>query len=270
MHRRSAALVVAILHAISAGLAAEPATTPPLSGPSVPEEAESRRIERDFEGNMKPLEVRPEVAALNELSLSESERAKVDEILAHRNATTTRLIRENIDLLLRAQSVREGNDPEARRALLEDFREAFKDLSTNGPLAEQLAGAMTAENAEKFNEINRQYWRELVTQNSKDGPDRPRGKAAVTRAALKLLAQEIKQSYERTIAEGKERLDQVIARLELTPEQDAKVRAIVTEFGQQTKLNPTGTQRIALFTRIAQVLTPEQRQKAFDLVRGGE
>lgn len=241
-----------------------PADPSPLSGPSVPDETASPRVQRDFEGNMKPLEVRPEIAALDELTLSEAERLGVDGVLAKRTATMERLIRENIDLLLRAQAVREGNDPEARRALLEDFGKAFKELTADGPLSEQIAAAMSEENAEKFNAINKEYWRELIGPEPGDGD---RGRGRIARVAVKLLGQEVKQTYERMIGDGKEQLERVIAELQLTPEQEAKIRAIVTEFGQKTKLNPTGMQRVGLFAQVAKELTPEQRKKAFDLAR---
>ena len=48
-----------------------PASSAPLAGPKVEDEKNSDgAIERGFEGAMKPLDVRPEVAALESLSLS--------------------------------------------------------------------------------------------------------------------------------------------------------------------------------------------------------
>lgn len=267
MNPRIAAFFVgsaAFLSPLASAQDSTPADPSPLSGPAVPDDASEPRVQRDFEGNMKPLEVRPEIAALEELTLSEAERLGVDEVLVKRTATMERLIRENIDLLLRAQAVREGNDPKARQALAEDFREAFMELAADGPLSEQLTTAMSDENAAKFNAINKEYWRELIGQEPGDGD---RGRNRIARVAVKLLGQEVKQTYERMLGDGKEQLERVIGELQLTPEQEAKVRAIVTEFGQKTKLNPTGMQRVGLFAQIAKELTPEQRKKAFDLVR---
>lgn len=244
----------------------------PLSGPNVPEESGSGRVRRDFEGKMKPLEVRPEIAALDEIALSTDERAKVDEILARRSATMSRLIRENIELLLKAQAVREGNDPEARRALAAEFRQAFAPLSEDGPLSEQIAGVLTDEHRRRFEAINREYWRELMGQapaggEMEDGGAR-RGRAALERAARNVLRQEVRRAYEQMIADGKQRIDEVVARLELSAEQEARVRAIITEFGQKTKLNPSAADRAELFGKVAELLTPEQRRKAFEMVRG--
>lgn len=107
-------------------------------------------------------------------------------------------------------------------------------------------------------------WRALAEQAPEGAGRAPRG----SRVALRVLGDEVKRSYEAMIAEGKERLERVIGELQLTPQQEERVRAIVTEFGQKTKLNPSGGERARLFAEIASELTPEQRRRAFDLLRG--
>lgn len=241
-------------------LAQVPTAAPesPLSGPAIADRAADDSSNKRFDGSMRDEGDRPELRAIERLELSREERAAVDAVLAKRAAVMERLIKENIALLLKAQAVREGNDAEARRALGAEFREAFAELGVDGPLAEQLAGAMTPEHAEAFRTLNREYWRAQMG----DGDDRKYG------AALRVLGNEIKQAYERMIEDGEQRLDDVIAALQLTAEQEGKVRAIVTEFAQQTKLNPNGLQRAGLFLKVARELTAEQRERAFELIRG--
>lgn len=253
-------ILLLVLAPAALAQAADPPS--PLSGPTVKERPATPGLERTFEGKTKPMDRRPEVAALDTLTLSDEERAQVGGVLVRREATMQRLIRENIDLLLRAQAVREGNDPDAKRALMEDMREAFSDLAKDGTLAEQIAAALSPDNAAKFNEMNKEYWRALI-KAPKD--DAAKDRRAAARAALQVLGQEVRQAYERMIAEGKESLDRVIADLELSAEQEDRVRALVAEFGQKTKLNPTPKARVALFGEIAKELTPEQRRRAFDL-----
>lgn len=149
MRARRWLLVVVIAGFAGSALAGEPGGSP-LAGPKVEDRAETPAVERDFEGKMKPLGARPEVIALEGLTLSDEERARVDAVLAARAAVMERLIRENIDLLLRMRSAREGNDAEARRVVMREFGERFGALSEGGPLAEQLSGALSEENAAKF------------------------------------------------------------------------------------------------------------------------
>lgn len=90
------------------------------------------------------------------------------------------------------------------------------------------------------------------------------------RLMLQEFGREVKRSYDRIAAEGQRRLEESIAALGLSPEQEGRVRRLVTEFAQESKLNPTAAQRTAFFARVLKELTPEQRKKLVRMARQGE
>lgn len=289
---------------------AEPAPhTNPLAGPSVGgDEAAGGAtiVVRDFSGKIKRPDMRPEVAALEVLSLSDREREATRQVLAQRAATLDKLVRENIDLLLRAQAAREGDDRAEKQAVLKEITRAFAPLGEGGTLQAKLMAELEPANAAKFRAVLHEYWRARAREAAPQRDDKPptkqpaaqrqrgdelmrdaasdpmrdgaaghdvealltkRQRQALARIAAETLGQEVRRSYENLAADGAARLDAVIEALALTDEQQTKVRAIVTEFAQESKLNPTRMQRLKLFLRVSRELTPEQRRKFIDLAR---
>lgn len=266
----------------SAGAGEEPPS--PLSGPTVKDGgsagggekgggamagARGSLVERDFDGKIKELEVRPEEAALALLDLTEGERKRCAAVLDERAALMDGLVREHIDLLLELRAARAGGDPAVVKALTKQMRAAFAPLGEGGGLLEKLAANMPKGQADKLRALTDEYYRavaadERKTMDWKDaGPagEKRANAAAMIRVALETLGQEIKRSYERMAAEGTQRLERLIAALELDGEQESAMRRLASDYAQKTKLNPTGAQRAELFGEIFRMLSPEQRTK---------
>jgi hypothetical protein len=243
----------------------------PLAGPEVSPAgadgaANKSLVERDFEGKVKKLEERPEEAALRLLTLSAREKAATDAVLAERSAMLDKLVRENINLLVRAQTAREGGSQDERKAIYAEFREKLAPLTANGTFEEQIARGLTPENAERFRAITREYW-QAVMQEPGDMEGQGRGGGARVRLGLETMGQEIKRAYERVIGEGTEKIERLVAELQLTPEQQGKIREISIKFAQESKQKATGLQKAKLFLQIRRELTPEQRERFAELIR---
>ncbi|HVZ94114.1 MAG TPA: hypothetical protein VG797_06350 [Phycisphaerales bacterium] len=107
-------------------------------------------------------------------------------------------------------------------------------------------------------------------------PPKPGAAGRADRA--KLVAQfmineftrEVRRSYERIIADGKRRLDEIAKELDLTPEQDGKIRQLAANYALESKQNPTQAQRAKFFAEIMKELTPEQRRKFIQYQRAGK
>jgi len=78
---------------------------------------------------------------------------------------------------------------------------------------------------------------------------------------LSSAAHEVKRSFDRQISARENAFKDLSSRLDLTPEQDAKVKQIFADLYIQTLGKPTPEQRRAAISKAFEELTPEQRLK---------
>lgn len=269
MHR------VTLLAALALAAAASAQDAPPqdvLRGPAVaPAATAPTLVERDFQGKVRRLDLPPEEAALALLGLDADARAKADAILTEREAILDAAVIGNIELLLKINTAREAGDRAEVLRLLQEFNAALAPLRARGSLADELAAALPSAKAAALDTLVDEYNKALYDQSAAEA--RARGEAvrpARIRLRESLLAtgQEVKRSYDRQVAAGLGEIDRLVAILALRPEQESKVRNLVAEFGQMTRLNPTPEQRRDLFQRIMAELDPEQRRMLLREVLG--
>lgn len=244
-------------------------TSPPLSGPKVEPEAPVRTlISRDMQGDLRPLETSPEEAALALLTLSANERAAVDRILQARASILDNVIRENLLLLLRAQGLAsEGAAREDAMAALRELSKALAPLRQRGTLRGEVTLVLDKAHAAEFGALLDDYWQAVIDDAlAKERQTNPRATASsvALRERLKAFGQEVRRSYDRQIAAGQAKVDAMIATLGLSPEQEGKVRNLVTDYFQKTAGNPTPAQRREFFAGLTRELTPTQRLALMD------
>lgn len=263
-----------------------PENDAPLSGPKVGagDTGGASIVEHDFEGKLRRPEGRPEVAALEKLSLTDEERKKIDAVLTQRAAELDTAVRTNIDLLLKGVTAKQSGDQAELRELMREYQQVFAPVLAKGQLSEQLAMELPKEKADHLRAMMREYWRAVYDDAAKeessksaaeDATHSERGGGAATRMrrvvieeATRLFGQEVKASYDRIAAEGERRLQEVIDKLELTPEQEGEVRKLVSEFGEKTKRNPTARDKADLFRKVMAELSADQKQKLAELTLG--
>jgi hypothetical protein len=265
-------------------------------------------IERTFEGKLKRYDTRIEEAAAERLDLSPAEREEVSAILAARAAKMDGIVRENVELLLKGLSARESGDRTLIRENLLVMSEKFGDLADRGGLLDELADALPTEKADELRAMVQEYWRALIEEetakqrrdrvkfmedapageepgehgvkdepapdmdsmpNQRAGGTRAGSRQVLTRLALEEFGREIRRSYDRIAQDGQKRLDEVIKQLALTPEQESRVRQIVLQHAQESKLNPGSKQKTKLFFDVLRELSPEQRRTFMELAREG-
>ncbi len=237
----------------------------PLSGPKVAAPApKTSLIERGLDGKVRRLEVPAEEAALDLLTMTEEENAKVETVMTERNAILDKVVGQNIEILLRLQGLQaEGPSRQDAQAALRELVEKLQPLRERGSLRDEVAGAMSADNAAKFRTLVEEYWKavadEAVAEAKKEDPNAAPARV-VARVRLQAVGQEIRRSYDRKIASGKNQLDQAVAKLGLTPEQEDKVRNMATDYFQKTLGKATPQQRREFFQKLMRELTPAQRQ----------
>jgi hypothetical protein len=220
-------------------------------------------LSRDFSGHVSRLDTPPEEAALKQLHLSELEKANTSMLISERAAIFDRAVKNNYDLLLKLQGFREMNLLE-KIALLSKWDEALHELKVHGTLEEEVAGSLTPENAKVFHAMVGEY-RAAVSKELAAAAEREEGKAlnqkqVSNRVRLLELGVEIKRAFERQIAEGKAKIEDLVKTVDATADQKAAIEALSLEYIQKTLGKPTAAQRRELTRKIFEVLKPEQRR----------
>ncbi len=243
-----------------------------LGGPPVEVEAATPTlVERDYEGKLRELDVRAEVAAIGLLGLTDAEREDVDALIQQRAALADQVVFENLELIVQLQSVMNAGEPGQRgrgggagRELFMQMIEALAPMRAQEPLVDHLADALPASVHGQYRAIVAEWYEAQASEASGDARERRRGRMGGRLGAMRT---ELRAAYERGVADRTQRIDDLIARLDLTPEQEGEVRRMITDFTQKTGGEPTEAQRAELFRQILGTLGPEQRRKALESIR---
>lgn len=268
--------------------AAAPASAKPppeeisLGGPKVkPAEAERTLVHREMNGALVRLEERPETAALKLLKLSKAQRDAADELLVKRGALVSKTLSANMELFLELQGARQAGDRDAAQKLMIRMRDAAKDL-LDPPLVDTLAGAVGEERGKELRALVDEYFGALAVEENKpaDGADRPGAAPSRPRAAaaaalnprmrmrmeLNLAVREMARTLAASVTERQERMDALLKAAEATPEQEARIRAIMRA-GNAGGQPPSQEAREETTRKILAELSPEQREKYLKAAR---
>lgn len=251
---------------VMALLLGAPCLAQELAGPKVQAPSSSPSlIQRDFSGTtLTRLDTLPEEAATRLLTLTPPEQTAVDQILTERAAIFDKAVGDNYELVLRLQGFREARLPE-RLALLRDWNTALRELKAHGKLIDELAAALSRENAAQFRRLVAEYREAMIAQTMKGSDtmgEKPVSRQqAQSREYLIELGQEIKRAFDRRIAEGKGNIEHLVKTVDATPQQREKIENLSLEYAQKTLGKPTSQQKASLIRSIFEVLTPEQRRK---------
>ncbi len=241
----------------------KPVEPDPMTGPKVqPKAGEPTLIKYDLSGKLVRPEVSPDEAALELIGLDAGEKEAVNQILVGRAAILDGIVADNLPLLLKFQGVRTGDTPKEQMQALKDLTKVFEPYREMGPLRTQVEPHMATEKAAKYKQILQDYWA-AVTQEDEETL-KSKGKpmtASQIRGYETMLAfgAEVRRSYNRQIAAKIEQLNELLAKLNATPEQDAKIRTLTSDYFQKTAGKPTTQQRGDLFQAILKELNDDQR-----------
>lgn len=265
------ALLAALVLAMPALAQDDDRTVDPLAGPSVSESSGATLIEREFSGRIRRTEIPPEEAALALLALSAQEKTAAARVLTERAAILDRIVLGNIELLLQLATASAAGERAEQGEILAKLGTELEPLRDRGPLADELAGALTEDNARRLRSLVREYWSAVVQEGVADA--RKQGQTlrpgqVVAREMRAAVGQEIRRSYERQVTARVAELDRQLAAMGLSPEQEGKIRNMVTEYAQKTRLSPTDADRRRLFAAIMGELSPEQRRAFVKQVLG--
>lgn len=243
----------------------EPENPTPLAGPKIDEKTAGPTLVRyDMSNRLRRLtDASPEEAALELLRLSEEEKGEVAHVLAERAKAVDEVVGSNLPLLLEATLARDANDRKALREHLAKLYEKFAAVRERGALKDEIAYVLTDEHAAAFRTLVDDYWKAVVRDELKGRTgemEGEKGRAIVVREALMAFGTEIRRSYERQVAQKTAQLEELIAKVEATPEQGEKIRQITSAAFQASAGKPTLQQKRETFGKVMRVLTREQQR----------
>lgn len=276
---------------------AAPDSDSPLAGPKVDKAPAGKTlVERNFDGSLVRLEERPERAAIDLLALTPEQRKTALALFDERGAAVQKLLYDHFDTFLAVQAARQGGafrpggDAKEREQLAPRMKEIHDAAAEAGlvrpPLVEQVAKVLPEDQGPEFRRLVSEYMTALEAQNQReagpmqgaftrpgsptpDGPRRGYGPGP-ERTEMNLLLREVARTLGGIVQERKERLEALFKAVDATPEQRTAIEKIIREGAEKNRGRPpTPEQRAENFRKIMDLLTPEQREKAREQLRGG-
>ncbi len=250
--------------------APEPGSQPPaLAGPKVSEvAARPTLVRRDYEGRLRALDSSAEEAALALLTLDDPTRARVDAVLESYAARLDAIVADNLGLLTKLVTSKGGRRDEYN-ATLRELTAVLRPLRENGGLKAEVARELPPDQRERFESLLSEYWAAAIDDELQSsapggtpgagGAEGPRRRAAAVKVTLAAAGREVKRSFDRLVASREDAFKDFSARLDLAPDQDARVKQIFTDLYVETLGKPTPDQRRAAILKAMQELSPEQR-----------
>lgn len=233
-----------------------------LAGPRVGGEAgrvtPDALVERDFDGKVRRLDMTPEEAALALMDLTPEEKASVEAILGTRAAAIDALVRANLQTIQDAANAGQSGDRAGQARAVRALLGQAKELGEKGRLRDQLVRVLDPEKADQLRMMTDAYWKAVVDESEKgEGAGKGSRGRAMTKEFLLAMGQEIRRSYERSIASKGKELDAALATLNLSDEKATRVKNLFTDYGQKNLLNKaTPEDRRAFIQALARELGP--------------
>lgn len=261
-----------------------------LRGPSVGEKLLSRSlVERDFSGKLKRLEVDPAIAAIEHIELTPDERAKVDRLINERNTLMDGLVLDHLKDIVALAGARQAGDRAGTRESLVRVYEEFRPFIERGTLSKELKSALPEAKYAELERMTREYGEaamgeresEMNGENTQGAAAGAGGKrfagrggagkegagAARAQEFLEGFGQEIKRSYERVLGSRAKDFDALLASLSLRPEQESKVRGLVTDLIQKSLGKPSPRETARVYMQVYRELDAEQRAALVRTIR---
>ncbi len=254
-----------IIVAADANAQDAPPEQPLLAGPAMVEEGETAPatlVERTFDGYLIELEEDPYAAAIARIELTQVQQTKLEEVVSARTAAFDEAIRDNYGLIVELAAGLQSKSNEDRIALMGKVREAFAEFTARGTLLDEMKPVLAREKIGEIERLVREYGIAKLADMRGEASEEVRDSQLLARWRLELLGQEFRRSIVRQTRPSQEMFDQLLASLDLAPEQEAKIRAIVQPFAVKRLQNlDTQEDRAQIFRDIREVLDVEQREK---------
>lgn len=256
---------------------ATPATNPAgdadaLRGPTLdkhPDRPQRSIVERDFNGRLKKHEDHPVLVALSRLELTADEKAAADKVLGERAAAIDTIVRDNLKELVQLDGAKKSGDAAATNKLQADLLAKAKPFFQRGTMLAELMPVLPESKFVELRKMVEEYTRIATQDRAADpmsGKDKPNAVGNLLTQGFENFGAEAKASFKRVVEAGGKDFDKLIQMLQLTPEQESKVRQLAGDLYQKTYGKPTKRQQFKLFLSIYAELDTQQRHRLAEYI----
>ncbi len=252
-----------------------PAPSGPLSGPAVKDPRVGvTLVDRDLSGRVRRLDITPIEAGTRLLRLDEPSRVAIEKALAERAKLLDRVVAEHLGLIIRLAAAREGGQRDNAQKYLRELTDVAPVLRDLSALQRDVHAALTTEQRNDLIRLTQDYWNAIIEEKQAESKrDGKEFKPAQTRELLRteftaIAGQELRRAYDRVVGQKVRDFDALLKTLDLTPEQEGKIRQIAGDSFQRTEGRARATESARAFAQIYRALEPEQREKLVDHLQG--
>jgi len=272
-----AALIVLILASVTyADTPSTPATaaTPAdaLRGPSVDgAAAEPTLVHRTFDGAVERLAVQPTEAAVLALGLDDDTLTAVRAILNERAKALDDVVLDHIDLLTQIETAEANGEwgtlVKIAWSLHKDFKARFGDET----LADRFREVLDPAEFTKFERLVDGYWDAVVADEAGADANRLERFAAKRGAMIEHFAKDIERAFQRISMDGKsgsgeEEFERLIAMLDPTDDQEARIRALAEKWYIENRMAPSKEDERELVMGIYDLLDDARQRRFVELI----
>ena len=233
----------------------------PLSGPKVPNRA--TLVRTDMQGKFQRLEVRPEEAALEVMQVDPGRLDQARAAIEARNAALRKHLIDHITLVKEWADERDGGESGKGggiERLMQELYDRFDPQHLRDPLLVPLAKALDGDEHAELTRLVEEYWRAAIDAEQGKRPNSVRPEIE-KRQLFGLFQREVRKAYDATLRPFRQKLENVYAAVDPTPEQRVALRNAVIAYIQESRLTPNQELRLKLARAIYDALDEERRVK---------
>ncbi|MBL8756970.1 MAG: hypothetical protein JNK35_00905 [Phycisphaerae bacterium] len=246
----------------------------PLSGPAVRDPRVGvTLVDRDLSGNVRRLDVTPIEAALRLLRLDEQTRAGVEKALLARARLLDDVVAEHLGLLARVAGATQAGRRDEAMKLLRELAEAAPALKDLSALQGDVHAVLPTPQRDELIRLTQDYWNAIIEEAEArakaSGKEFKPGETRelMRREFLAIAAQEVRRAYDRVVGQKVRDFEGLLKALNLTPEQEGRIRQIVGDAFQRNEGRPRMDETARIITQVYRALEPEQREILVERLR---
>ncbi|MBX3380636.1 MAG: hypothetical protein KF805_11130 [Phycisphaeraceae bacterium] len=241
-------------------------STPLLSGPTVHEaEAAPSLVRFGADGRLLALDDREEILAIDLLGLSEEEREPLDRLIRLRLADLMSGGLKRIPLILELQEATASGEAAKIDDVLMRYARNRPIWGNKVALVEVVANALPERVRGEYRRLVNEYQDAWVAMKARETM-KGREELLADLEREKQIA-DIRRPTEARLEEARSRFEAISKRLDLTTEQEGKLRTPLQEYATNTNYRPTGRDGLKLLSDMFGVLTWEQRAEMAKYLR---